>query len=211
MNNFVFVHIMKCGGTSLATILRKVFKEYLYRDLSFRKDRYAGIIRFTDRSEKNYPWRFNPHKHKCIMGHFTVDKYKHLGWPSITFVRRPADRIISYYSIWKHNDRMPYNGESIWTFSDFFPNCMYYMMGGTVANFKFIGILERYEESLIILENILDIEIKNKKVHRNRTPKRKKEKFSGRTKRILDERNSKDLALYEESLRRFDKMAKIYL
>jgi hypothetical protein len=156
-----------------------------------------------------YPSNFDENYHLCIIGHFTVEKYKHLKWPIITFLRDPVDRIISYYSVWRS-----YNinkNKNIFWFASHFKNQMSFMTRNNLSQFRFVGITERHKDSMAIIEKVLGFKIKNKEVHSNKTPARKKMEFSGRTRRILESMNEKDRVLYNEALRRFDTMAQKYL
>ena len=206
MKGLVFVHIPKCGGTSFAVALKKTFGNEVYRDLSFRKDRNNGIIQLTDRSERNYPYRFDPDRFSILMGHFTVNKYLKLRRPVVTFLRDPVERIISYYSVWKTTRRYhPMNEDkNIFWFAERCKNVMWQMTDGNLDLFDFVGITERHEESMKLMENKLGIRFVITKIKRNKTPEGRKLNFSGRTYRILEEMNQMDRVIYNKALERFE-------
>jgi hypothetical protein len=134
-----------------------------------------------------------------------------LGWPFITFFRDPVERIISHYSVWRTAKTDEKRERDIFWFNKYSTNVAHYLTKGRLDLFKFVGITERFEESLDIIEKIFDFEFKNKRVVRNVTPKKRKLKFDGRTRRKLDRINDRDRDLYEAALRNWDKMAQEYL
>lgn len=211
LDRFVFVHIMKCGGTTFNRIIRNLFEDkgLVYKDKMFRKDRYDEIILLTDKSEKYIHERFNPEKHRYVIGHFTVNKYKHLGWPQITFLRDPIERVLSYYSVWFYNKNGP-----DWPIEKFvrkMPNYMYFMTKGNLNDFAFVGICERYKESLQIFEKMFKIKIPDKSVWYNKTSKKRKFKITGKQRQFIENHNKKDRKLYNQALKRFDQQVERWL
>lgn len=210
-SRFVFVHIMKTGGTTFNRIIRSLFSEkgFVFRDKTFRSDRRNEIILFTDKSEKYIPYQLDLGKHKYILGHFTVNKYKHLGWPQITFLRDPVKRVVSYYSVWSHSKLSP--KWSIEKFAEKCPNYMHFMTGGNLDEFTFIGICERYEESLQIFEKMFRIKIPDKNLWYNKTPKRKVFTPTAEQIKFVEMCNKLDIQLYNKALKIFDRQVEEYL
>ncbi len=208
MERFIFLHVIKCGGSSFNKMCLQTFGKMVVRDRSYRKNRRRGIIKFTDRMEKSIPERFDPNFSICVAGHFTAYKYMHLKWPMITFLRDPVDRVISHYSMWRRGK--PGRTESIFWFNGWFPNHMQFVVKDHKL-FNFIGITERYDESVAIIERMFDFKFKNPKVYLNKTPEKFKLKPNNRTRRVLEDINNQDRELYNIALRRFDVMAQKYL
>ena len=77
--------------------------------------------------------------------------------------------------------------------------------------FSFIGILERYDESITIIEKMLNFEFSVPNQRVNVTPGSVKIKQNRKTKKILEDINNQDRELYNIALRRFDVMAQKYL
>lgn len=232
MNKFVFVHIMKCGGTSFNRIMRRKWGENrVYNDKSFRRDRKLyGIISITNESDNFYPRQFDPQYHMCVVGHFTARKYKYLEWPQFTMLRDPVERIISYYSFWtsrlERNEAwsnknrakqglppkyFPRSKLKMSWFVKQMPNEMFHMCGGNLSRFKFAGICEWHEESMRVFQKLIRTKLPTTRFHCNRTPKHDKLDFNKRTRSLIEKYNQKDILLYNKALRRFEREARRYL
>ena len=91
----IFIHIPRCAGTSINSLLKKWFKENYFRH---------GF-------KKQSPWyRINPYELRpgvCISGHFSSprDRGVHQLYPEvnqfITFLRDPIEIVLSNYFFWK--------------------------------------------------------------------------------------------------------------
>jgi hypothetical protein len=80
-------------------------------------------------------------------------------------------------------------------------NEMTQMTGGDLSKFEFVGIVERFQESLNRLGGLLGHQLKN--VVRNKTTN--KRKLTSEQIDIIRYYNQYDLTLYQEGLKRFEK------
>ena len=204
MKKFIYIHIPKAAGTSMFLIFKSAFgKERIFRDITFKKEHKLTFGRmeellppgFVNRfvmSDRSYPRNirnFDKINFDIILGHFTIDKYKHIGWPFVTFMRDPIDRLLSEYVIWRN--RFQNERESLTDFAAHNPNLMTWMIGGDLKRLKFVGIVERFEESVEKLSNILEVPLQ------------------GKIKTNISARKHKRYKKYQPSLREIEKI-KIY-
>lgn len=202
LNKAVFIHIPKTGGTTIYTHLFRMFRNNVGLDKTFQKYRRSGIICYSKAGEKACP-RFCrvhgmkklPDNVRIIMGgHFSVRKWKHLGWPMFSIVRDPVDRIISHYSVWQ---RSKYKLD--WTireFADFCANQMTFALGEDLSVLSYIGMTEFYDKSVEGIENVLGIKFPKPIGRFNKTPG--KVRVSKQDRKYIRAVNYKDMALYEK-------------
>ncbi len=194
MKKFIFIHIMKCGGTTLRKIIEDIYKEHYLLDRN-SWERKNDLLNLT---EGNYPKNYE--NYHVIHGHMTIDRYKHLRWPNITFLRNPTERLISEYS--SMSIRRP---NAINRFDDIVDYCkganrvniMTKMTGGDLTKFDFIGVTEKYTESIIRFCNFLNIQVPNY-IPLNVTINKKD--VNKKTRLRLKRLNQKDFELYEKAL-----------
>jgi len=195
IDKFVFVHILKCAGTTLRhSLFEKKFKgRYLY-DSTFKHK--LNIL--VDNPEhpviiepQQYPDDYE--KYDILFGHFNYKKYKHLNRPMFSFVRHPVDRIIDQYFYHKkfYTDRG--NNMSLIEFSGIWKNHMSNVLGN-IDRYEYIGIVENLEKSLNKMCDIIGIShVEKLTTRRFATPTKIDEKI----KNNIAEINSKDMELYE--------------
>jgi len=204
---FVFVHIMKTGGTSfninfLDTVYKgRVRKDTLYkkklRDKNGNRNRNREWIPAIDLNideiadiDENID---------VVYGHFRHFKYDYLNWPYVTFLRDPIERIISAYcyygSLYKNNI-------GIIDFAKIYPNHMSYVIGDDLTKFKFVGITEKFDESLYKFCKLFDIpwEMQETKRHRVNVKTLTKKDLSTKDMDCLISLNEKDYVLYNKAL-----------
>jgi hypothetical protein len=150
----VSLHLPKAAGTSFRKTLEdnygdKLIFDYFNSDVS--KLDLSGV--------------------SCVHGHLNVSKYYNVN-PNvkiITWLRNPLNRIISYYNYWKSR---PVNDGNDWhikfkkespSFMDFVRNFTFlrnelniYLGGVNIDDLYFIGIVERYEQDVNVLSNMLN-------------------------------------------------------
>jgi len=150
----VSVHIPKCAGTSFRTVLRSCYQERLWENygrIFSREQARPGLV---------------PAGTRCIHGHFLADAFDDLlsDRELITWLRHPVERVIStYYHFLRTPDsrddccRALYEHKlSLREFADLDWMCntaSRYAADKVSSDFAFIGIVERFEESLARFEN----------------------------------------------------------
>ena len=204
MRNFVFLHIQKTGGTSVFVSLRTVYGDLIYRDMSYRKGKVNGLGVLSSTTETNYPRGFNPYHHRILMGHFTRAKWEHLEWPFVTFLRNPVDRVLSRYRIyWAHRESEQYSLE--W-FCQKTANFQHWVTGGNIERYAWVGLTERFEESMLGMQAVTGVKYKPK-VKANVTPKWRKvpHDFTDKDRRLVESYNVLDMELYKRAVDSFDR------
>ena len=204
MKKFIYIHIPKAAGTSMYLILRSAFGgERILRDITFKKEHRLTFGRMEDplppgfvnrfvMADRVYPRNirnFDKDRFDILLGHFTIHKHENVGWPFVTFIRDPVDRLISEYVIWRN--RFQNERESLTDFAAHNPNLMTWMTGGNLKKLKFVGIVERFEESVEKLGFLLGLPL------------------NGKIKTNVSARKHKRYKKYQPSLREIEKI-KLY-
>jgi hypothetical protein len=201
---FVYVHIQKTGGTSVFIAFQKVYGDLIYRDMSYRKERVEGMARLSSVSETNYPRGFKPEYHKILLGHFTKRKWAHLNRPFVTILRNPVERVVSRYRIYRKN-KYSKDKDLLW-FARKTANQQFWMCDGSLERFLFVGILERFDESMRAIAALTGTKYK-KGVHVNWTPSWRKKgvNFTEAELRKVAEYNHYDMKLWCTATETFDR------
>lgn len=194
----IFVHIPKTAGTSFKNLLNKVYSstESIIIDSS-EWYRDANFTNLSNRTCLPGAQQIRPPVHiKYIVGHFNADRFINL-YPAatyITWVRDPIQRLISNYNYYLRggtyygqmsDQKRNYDLISLETYCThkLNINAMSQQINMPLSNFKFIGIVEKYEEELARFKKITGIDIVNDSNYSNINPDKKhvKENY------ILDE------------------------
>lgn len=150
----VSVHIPKCAGTSFRHVLRDIYGDSLwlnYGTIFVRSQAHANLI---------------PRGTTCIHGHFFADAFDDVvaDCELITWLRDPVERVVSNYHHFLRSPDMRDDccralherGLSLVQFAelDWMRNeATRYLAGKPLDAFAFVGIAERFEESLDRLAN----------------------------------------------------------
>ncbi len=148
----ISVHIPKCGGISFQHVLRGIYGN---RRVWLN---YGTIFNQADARRRGH---LVPPGIRCVHGHFLGDAFDRLlpCGERVTWLRHPVDRVISnYYHFLRHPD--PANpccrelwarGLSLQKFAELpmMGNEMTrYLAGKPLRDFRFVGIMEKFPESL---------------------------------------------------------------
>ena len=191
----VIVHIFKTGGTTIKYALRGRYGDKTLLDTTFRRERkYYGIIKLEKNTKIYMP---NYESYDIIFGHFTYEKYKHLNRPMLTILREPISRFISHYS----NNRTGKRPVSFRKFLKDSSNVMTHFTGGDLDQFAFVGILEKFDETMKAFSQMTQYNFSNPK-YKNKT--RHKIELSKNQIRLVEHYNQEDIELYKKALRRFN-------
>lgn len=207
---FIFVHIVKTGGTSF----RKNFLNIIYRNRYVCDSLYKSKLgRSKNTKKRNLSREWIPiidlnitekveidKNVDVIFGHFRHFKYDYLKWPYGTFLRDPIERIISAYFYY----RMLFKDDiGIRDFAEIFPNHMSYVIGDDLTKFEFVGITEKFDESLDRFCKLFNIHWKKRVTQRQRDNTINKQKVSLKDRDYIRSLNEKDYILYNEALKSY--------
>lgn len=163
----IYIHVPKTGGTSIRMAAAEHFGEdaMLY-DYGPDAPRTSPIVRelLYDADEPDHlvEWIHN-NGIKFISGHFRMNRYPTLLPEAdlITWVRDPVDRVVS-----QHQHRTRTLGETRpleeWVEKKRWRNIITRQAGVDPNRFAAIGVLERHEESIELLNAYLGLEIQSR-------------------------------------------------
>ncbi|MFT4941269.1 MAG: hypothetical protein ACI88A_004337 [Paraglaciecola sp.] len=206
MNPLIFVHIPKTAGTSFRNSVAKI-----YSDKKFLQDYGQNSPETTKKvlNEvylKNNLYGLLDEQVKVIGGHFLAKKYINISNLKniVTFLRDPVKRVISEY---RHKQRIEDYQGSILEFAEMPTNrnmMAHYLKTIPIEAVGFIGIAERYEQSLELFNKNYGLKVKVQHLNAALEVKDKhREIYSEELQRIA-EFNAIDFAIYNASLTNFD-------
>lgn len=228
----IFVHIPKAAGVSLRQAIVKKFDANL---IGFEYDKPMEKPKFARKRECFIQsLRKDSDCNSIIFGHFMVGKYSDISWSGfkkrrdyayITFLREPLQRAVSHYYHWKkrgvasnHRIWQKFTNEN-WSLERFllskeFSNLQsQFLWGFPIKNFDFIGLAEHFEESLMLLGNIIP-ELHGLNVYSENinTGKNVNEKYSIDLSLAEEfkKRNRDDYELYEQALKIYAKQKLLF-
>jgi len=206
----ISVHIPKCGGTSFRVILESIYGGSLWLN-------YGAMF-----SSKELRTDLIPRGTRCIHGHFLADTFSELvPQPElVTWLRHPVERVVSnYYHFLRSPDprdaccrELIEKRLSLEEFAelDWMRNeATRYMAGKSVEAFAFVGIMERYDESIQLFSSLFGVPVPAESPKFNVNPLRATESYplsTGTYDHILS-LNFRDLIAYELATSIIDRRA----
>ncbi|MBX2848647.1 MAG: sulfotransferase family protein [Acidiferrobacterales bacterium] len=185
-NKIIFVHIPKCGGTSLDSLIRKKFRFNRFK-ISARasaeaSQKTAVDIHAVRGALLNYAVSLD---YKFISGHFYLHHPEHYNdYKIITMLRNPVDRLISHYLYNRYKTHSTHDAINI-EFEDFLNSdlakdygnlyCRYFSESQnpsesikTLSNFSKVGILEHLAPFKSYIQK--ELELKGNLAKKNTSP-----------------------------------------
>jgi len=228
--NLIFLHIPKNGGNTLHTILNRMYKRESIFSIEVINNTRLNTNAFIDLSE------IERAKIKVLKGHMLYGLHTHLVGKSnyITFLRKPEDRIISfYYYVKKRPNHRLYDfiNDNSYSLYDFVTkvsegdvhNAQIRWISGmehgtedemlqqaltNIKNhFSFIGLQEKFDQSLILLSEFYKWGFPFYK-YQNKGSYSNKNLLDEKTRLAIAERNKGDLKLYELMEKQFNDQLK---
>ncbi|WP_179374549.1 sulfotransferase family 2 domain-containing protein [Winogradskyella wichelsiae] len=225
MKPFIFLHIPKNGGTTLHSIIEKNYNS-----------QEVFSIKVVNEKSTEPEFKALPNKDaiSVLKGHMTYGLHNNFSkqMKYVTLLRNPIDRISSYYHFVKalphnrHYDRIHSNNLSLREFVESTPdgefnNGQTHLIAGDHGNgdyvlqlalenikneFLFVGLVEQYDESLILLKQTLDWP--EMPAYRIKNNGKKKKLLSEEDIDIIKKYNALDFKLYETIQTEFEKLVK---
>ncbi|AMJ95901.1 hypothetical protein AVL56_17350 [Alteromonas stellipolaris] len=211
MNNFplFFIHIPKTAGSSFRVAAEQYFgSDATYFDYGQgSKETHPDILKYEYELKDRYlAAKCIKNNAKFLSGHVIYPKYAPFFQPKsvVTFVREPAQQIRSHF---EHFSRLHgYKGN----FKDFIKENRFANMQSKALNgvwndaIGFIGITERYSESITLFNQYYSTDIKVLDINKNTAKPSGAYMFSEDEISLIRKMNPQDFALYDYALKRFD-------
>jgi hypothetical protein len=200
-----FLHIPKTAGTSFRYGAEEYFgKKYVAYDYGANSLVTSDIVKKYFYREIPDPWSFltecRKQRIRMVGGHVNTNKFVSLAniGRTVTFVRDPLQQIASEFA---HSLRhLNYCG----TFRDFYTQSnrqnplSRYIGSLDIEAFGFVGLTERYWDSLQLLNDIYGYKIPHREDNRSRSEKIVKYEFNQEEEKELIQLNQKDIALHRK-------------
>lgn len=198
----ISMHIPKVAGTSFRKILEKTFGKSLLSEYGSKHPSYERFCQYDLSSAS----KLQEQGINCLHGHFRIRKYKDFDADFITWFRDPLAMIPSTYYYLKKNypnhPRFPRKNCSLLEFINYDINknimsdhCDQF----DINDFAAIGIVERFDESVQQICQIVDLKKPESKVVVN--VNKDKSDLSQEEMEAIKRHNAQDIELYESAVK----------
>lgn len=203
----VFLHIPKTAGTSFRTSLKQVLPEeyfiYDYGVNSGWKPKVINDVVYREGKSDSLAELIS-RQNTILSGHFHAVKYLSYFSPDCfwTFIRDPIQRTISEY---KHFVRHNGYQDNLECFAETYQNRQTALLSGIkLSDLGFLGITERYQESLALFHQQFGLRLPYIATNSARQRLDKMYEIDPDILKIIEQYNQKDLEFYQTALREFD-------
>lgn len=223
---FIFNHIPKCGGSSLRKVLEinfRIYPEYPPHEGHFKRS--VNLEKIISSFKENRVDYLKLKSWELIMGHYHNQGYEILNrFPDlyenpriclITFLRDPLLHRLSMYVYSRKKDlafvRFISIKEYVLSEKNLFARalcCDFSNYKEVMDRYFFIGVTERYKESLKQLKSLLNLAAASEPPHVNRTNSLKElESFTSEDIEKFKALNKLDYLIYEYGLNKLEEKA----
>ena len=201
----ILPHIPKTGGSSLKKSLQDACSNRLYLDYKNNSKNLTSSKFFTKRIIIFLNKKHILKSYDVIYGHFNPTVYEWLQLPTGLFFRDPIKRVHSHYNYLINTEKVHKNTSFIeFAAQERMKNLYNFYLGKkTIKDLDYIGITERYDDSLLLLEKMFNIKCEE---HKERIGNYNKfETYDN----LRSEKNN--MAIYNEALVKFDQLCEKYI
>ncbi|PAE26349.1 MULTISPECIES: sulfotransferase family 2 domain-containing protein [Bacillaceae] len=207
----VLVHILKTGGSTLRSIIKKQYQP-----------EEIAILDFLDKPaiKSEFERRLNHHNIKCVLGHFDfgIHRFSEKQCSYITLLRDPVERVISDYYFIRRSKEHPLYSKVIKMNIEQFVNCeeiqwqisnlQTRVISGSTSrdlmlaqknlkeHFSIAGITEMFNESLFLMSKQFNWNIQDFKRINVTENRPKRENISAHIIKQIEDKNKFDIELY---------------
>jgi hypothetical protein len=222
----ISVHVPKTGGISFMDLLRAGYGDRLLLDYEDRPMTHSAFARFT-RSLRHWPANARRlHGYDCVHGHFLPLKYLWFRQASFAiWLRDPVEAAVSRYfflkrylksddpQFRKYIKRRDLSLEDFVQLPHFHNLYAKYLVGIRLSRFDFIGITERYGESVEVFQRMFLPHVEHRPTQKNTNPDKTGKTYdvSAELRREIASLNWKDQAIYERALGKNTELIARYL
>lgn len=209
----ISIHIPKTAGTSFYKSLQDAYSESHVGRIDFKPNLNKIHYNYKEASFTKLPQEL-----EVIHGHFRIDELNNafpetLHLPVITWLRDPVSRLISnyYYLIERLEEatqkieehkmlvrRMTKSLEEFIVLENNRNRMGSFLRGLNLVDFQFVGIVEKYDEDLNYLSQLMHKTLAKNYV--NITSNKEKYTISEDIRNLIIELNQEDIELYKEAL-----------
>lgn len=212
-----FVHIPKTAGTSFRLGAEQLFSKsrivYDYGKLSQETSPLAQQTLYAERPDF-WALRMGCERQQAAMvgGHVSVGRFVSLFGvgQGLTFVREPLQRMASEYAHFVRN--YEYKG----SFHDFYSRSVMHnrqskmLHGVELEAMGFVGLTERYAQSLEVLNDHFNIRIPQREDNRGKKSLNAEHEISANDKAELRRMNRRDIAFYKRATALFEQRYQLF-